>query len=76
MKLKELLEIRHEEFSEKISEGEKMMKIIEDQQKAIKEMEELLSCREDSIKKIKNGGENLNRNLEIMEIKLKTSIRM
>ena len=36
-------------------------------------MEEILSSRDDSLQKIKNGGENLNRNIQILEIKLKNS---
>ena len=67
------MENKQEEISNKISESEKMMKIIEDQQKAIQEMEEILSSRDDSLQKIKNGGENLNRNIQILEIKLKNS---
>ena len=42
IKLRELLEKKEEKISSKILDGEKMFNIIEDQQKAINEMEEIL----------------------------------
>jgi hypothetical protein len=73
IKLRELLEKKEEKISSKILDGEKMFNIIEDQQKAINEMEEILLMKDDSIKRIKYGGENINRNIEILEIKLRNS---